>query len=359
MVRQISVLVTLLLFYLPALNAVGHSQSVGPTTQKPTKTSRVVTVPPVIVDTNSFDIPHLRTRLTAAISSDFEVVKDELKTRSNESGGGTYWLAHLKPKRSGYFVLTYRYNYNDSHYSHVERDFLLRIGPAGCRRGPPYSGSYARFCVGDTVIVPIVINTFTEHEFTLTSKPYTSSDDDIFEKERPLESDVKQGDEITNPASDMLRYVGRSSHRMLHRNGGYTLVGSATFVAAQPGRFNLVFGRAVAGDNVAGIPIIVVARGTPVTLLASRQDVRGYSRGDDGSEWVSSSSGDAFMSNVFILQPGDRVSFEYFSARGSAEFERAGGADEDKISLPVISKLPFRLDLGYDFTEWLADYLPR
>jgi hypothetical protein len=146
---------------------------------------------------------------------------------------------------------------------------------------------------------------------------------------------------------------------MLHRNGGYTLVGSATFEAAQPGRFNLVFGRAVAGDNVAGIPIIVVARGTPVTLLASRQDVRGYSRGYDGREWVSSSSGDSFMSNVFILQPGDRVSFEYFSARGSAEFERAGGADEDKISLPVISKLPFRLDLGYDFTEWLADYLPR
>jgi hypothetical protein len=157
----------------------------------------------------------------------------------------------------------------------------------------------------------------------------------------------------------MLRYVGRSSHRNLHRNGGYTLVGFATFEAAQPGRFNLVFGRATAADDAAGISIIVVARGAPVTLLASRQDVRGYSRGYDGREWVSSSSGDAFMSNVLILQPGDRVSFEYFSASRSAGFERAAGADEDKISLPVISKLPFRLNLRYDFTEWLADYLPR
>lgn len=359
MVRQILILGTLLLFCLPALNvyATGHSQS--PAAEKPTKTSRVVTVPPVLLDTNLVDIPQLRTRFTAAMGSEFAVVKDELKTRSNESGGGTYWLAHLKPKHAGYFVLTYRYNYNDSHYSHVERDFLLRIGPAGCRRGPPYSGSYARFCVGDTVIVPIVINTFTEHEFTLTSKPYKSSDDDIFEKERPVDSDVKQGDDIINPASDILRYVGRSSHRNLHRNGGYTLVVSATFEAAQPGRFNLVFGRATAGDDAAGTSIIVVARGAPVTLLASGQDVRGYSRGYDGREWVSSSSGDAFMSNVFILQPGDRVSFEYSSARRSAEYERTGGVDEDKISPPEISKLPFRLNLRYDFTEWLADYLPK
>ena len=69
----------------------------------------------------SVDLEQLRIKFVAAVGKDFEVVKDEMKRRSNASGGGTYWLAHLKPKHPGSFKLIYRYNYNDPHYSHVER----------------------------------------------------------------------------------------------------------------------------------------------------------------------------------------------------------------------------------------------
>ena len=113
--------------------------------------------------TKSVDLDQLRSKLVAAVGKDFEFVKGELDARSNASGGGTYWLAHLKPKHPGSFKLTYRYNYNDPHYSHVEREFGLNVGRKGCRRGVPSYGSYHRFCVGDTIIFPspssITLNT--------------------------------------------------------------------------------------------------------------------------------------------------------------------------------------------------------
>lgn len=300
-------------------------------------------------------LQQLRSRFKAAVTRDFEVVKDEFKEHSNASGGGTYWLVHLKAKHSGYFVLNYRYNYNDPHYSHVQRDFSLNIGAAGCRRGPPYYGSYSRFCVEDTIIVPIIINNFSEHEVKLTSTAYAKEDEAAFEDRYPTSEDRGlNSSQVANPAAEFMRYVGSTSHKMLHRNGGYTLESYAMFEAQRPGRFILSVGAASA-------PIIIVARDTPVTLLASRQEVRGYSRGYDDREYVSSSSGDSFMTDLMILQPGDRISLTYHTSVRSRKFERKerAGDDEPKPVSPLITKLPFTLKTEYNFTEWLVDYLPR
>jgi membrane protein implicated in regulation of membrane protease activity len=51
-------------------------------------------------ETKSVDLEQLRRDFVAVVGKDFEVVKDELKGRSNLSGGGTYWLAHLKAKHT-------------------------------------------------------------------------------------------------------------------------------------------------------------------------------------------------------------------------------------------------------------------
>jgi len=308
------------------------------------------------------DLNSLRAQFQKAVGNDFEVAKDEFKIRDNARGGGSYWLAHVKARHSGYYVLTYSYKENDPHYSHVERDFFLRIGPSGCHRGPPSTGSYARFCVGDTIIVPIIINNFSARAFELKSQKYSIADDDIFEKERPSELNAgTNAASVMNPAADLMRYVGSSSHKMLHRNGGYTLENFATFEAVEPGRLTLAVGTSPRTSPDDGVPIIIVALGTPVTLLASHQDVRGYSQGYDGREWVSSSSGDAFMSNLMILQPGDRISVMYSSSRRSREFERneRSGSESLEQPPPVITKLPFKLKTDYDFTEWLAAYLPK
>jgi hypothetical protein len=327
--------------------------------------------------TKLIDLEQLRRDFVAAVYKDFEVVKGEMKERSNLSGGGTYWLAHIKPRHPGSFKLIYRYNYNDPHYSHVEREFGLNVGRKGCRRGVPNTGWYHRFCVGDTIILPVIVNNFTEHEFSLTSQVYTPEDDAVWEKAYPGWVDVGADQSlVNNPLAEHLKYVGSSSHRLLHRNGGYTLESYAVFEAQSPGRFNLTVSAAypdlpstvLSGIGAGGgVPIIVVSRDTPVTLLASHHDVRGYTVGFNGQEYVSSVSGDAYMTDVMILQPGDRISLKYLTTIRSPDYERRehgandqrAGEDVDKIPAPLIYKNPFALNTEYDFTEWLVDYLPR
>jgi hypothetical protein len=254
----------------------------------------------------------------------------------------------------------------------VEREFGLNVGRKGCRRGVPSYGSYFRFCLSDTIIFPVAIYNFTEHEFTLTSTAYTPEQDAVWERVRPELSDASlESSAVSNPIADHLRYVGSTSHKMLHRNGGYTLEGHAVFEAQSPGRFNLSLSAtfadlpsAVLSSVVAsgGTPIIIVARETPVTLLASGHAVRGYRMGYDGRESVSSTSGDSYMTDVMILQPGDRISLKYYTAIRSARYERrepTAGNSPDIIPPPRITKLPFALNSEYNFTEWLVDYLPR
>ena len=129
--------------------------------------------------------------------------------------------------------------------------------------------------------------------------------------------------------------------RLLHRNGGYTLEGHAVFEAQSPGRFNVTVSANYADLPSAvlsgigaggGIPIIVVSRETPVTLLASSHEVRGYTMGYNGKEYVSSTSGDAYMVDVMILQPGDRISLKYFTTIRSRNYERRERAANDSRS---------------------------
>ena len=68
------------------------------------------------------------------------------------------------------------------------------------------------------------------------------------------------------------------------------------------------------------------------------------------------------MTDLIILQPGDRISLKYFTTIRSRVYERNEGpdtAEPDKVPTPRISKLPFTLNAESNFTGWLADYLPR
>src|SRR5260370_39472391 len=67
------------------------------------------------------DAAVLRARLVAAFDQDFDLVKDEFKTRSVARGGGIYWLARLKPKRTGCFCLQHTYHDRHENYSHIEQ----------------------------------------------------------------------------------------------------------------------------------------------------------------------------------------------------------------------------------------------
>jgi hypothetical protein len=171
---------------------------------------------------------------------------------------------------------------------------------------------------------------------------------------------------VENPSVN-LRYVGRRSHKAFHRSLGYTLYLSAEFEAVKPGKFNLLVNSSAfePGDSrtPVGVPIIVVDRDTPVTLIAGREEVRGYVIGHNGEERLFSTSGNSYMTGLIVLQPGDRVSFTYLTARRGAQFERQGyardgGVDPAENTLPVISVHPFRLDPAHDYSGWLLDHLP-
>ena len=314
------------------------------------------------------DSASLRTNFLAAFGEHFDLLKDEFKSHPSGSGGGRFWLAYVNPKHPGYFALQYRYKPKDPHYSHVEHEIRFGIGPQGCRRGPPDAGVYGRFCVGDTVIIPVVFEPANGYEFKLVKRDTAAEDsktfDELYPNFRNRELDQTA---VANPSAS-LRYVGRGSHKALHRSPGYTLYLYADFEAVKPGKFNLGLGSsAYTGPSdkapTGSIPIIVVDRGTPVTLIAGREETRGFSMGDNGKEWLFSTSGNSYMTNLIVIQPGDRISFSYFSARRTAEFERRGyarpdGVDPAEGTLPVISVHPFALETQHDFGGWLVKYLP-
>ena len=311
----------------------------------------------------------LRASFLATFGNDFELVQDKITSRSNESGGGAFWLAFVKARQPGYFTLQYSFKRDDKHYSHEEREIHITVAPKGCRRGPPSSGVYPRFCMGDTIIVPVLVSGGSGFEFKLTKQaPAADEDWKTFAEKYP---DFRDGDldktPVTNP-SESLRYVGRRAHKMFHRSPGYTLQLLADFEAVKPGKFNLLVSSSaysgLADMTTAGsIPIIVVDRSTPLTLIAGREEVRGFTMGHNGQEYVSSTSGNSYMTSLIVLQPGDRISVLYLSAIRSPQFERhgytrPGGVDPAEATLPVISVHPFALETKYDFGGWLVDYLP-
>ena len=315
------------------------------------------------------DSASLRAGFLAAFGNDFELVKDEIAPRSNEQGGGMFWLAYVRARGPGYFSLQYSFKRDDKHYSHEEREIPVSVAPKGCRRGPPSSGVYSRFCMGDTIIIPVMVAGASSHEFKLTKRePPEDEDWKTFDEKYPnfRDRDLEKTP-VANPSQN-LQYVGRRSHKMLHRRLGYTLQLFADFDAVKPGRFNLlVSSSAYLGRSdktpEGSIPIIVVDRGTPVTLIAGREEVRGFTMGHNGQEYVSSTSGNSYMTSLIVLQPGDRISVLYLSARRDPLFERQGyarpgGVDPAEAKAPVISVHPFALDTKYDFGAWLVDYLP-
>jgi hypothetical protein len=305
----------------------------------------------------------LRTRFIAAFGSNFDLTDDQLKTRTVERGGGTFWLAFVKPKRTGYFYLQYRYREGEP-LEIREHEIRFIVGSQGCRRGPPDSGVYGRFCLGDTIIVPVLVNNYSAHEFKLTKAEYTDGRDEPAKSSGSYSLDQSP---IVNAAAPTVRYLGRSSHRLLHRIPGYTLDLSAHFQAEQPGRMNLYVtaegGSAVDPRGFDGVPVIVLPRDAPATLIAGREEVRGYRKGYDGREYVASWSGNSYMTNVLILQPGDQISVNYFSIVRRSDYV-GGRFDENKPDpseklKPLINVRPFAPDARYDFTEWIVDYLPK
>jgi hypothetical protein len=299
------------------------------------------------------DTSQLRQALAAALGGDFRIVRHELSPGTPERTG-PFWLVFAQPTRSGDFALSYRYQYVDQArperplYTHVVHDSYIRVGERGCWRR-----RQARdICMGDTIILPFVIGPHYGHLFTVT---YRGPDTGrlLSEDSRGLSPGV---DSIANPAAPQLRLVGWGTSVQQHRRPGATMVHNATFEAGAPGRFNLALSPRIEGVPTSavatsgGTPVIVVPRGQPVTVLLEREQVTGI----DSINNFRSNSGNQYLTSHLLLQPGDRISFEFGRL---VQNGRDPGGHVPRPA-PVIARAPFALDVGRGFDAWVIDHLP-
>ncbi len=293
----------------------------------------------------------LRRSLAETLGEHFEVARERLTRRSNWHGGQLYWLAHLRAKRPGEYYVVYKYRYKDRVrpqdplYTFVEHQTLVRVGPRGCSRRPRNNS----VCVGDTFILPVVVNDYTEHTFSLAAQPYKPGDPSTEKALRGMDEAGLQRETVPNPAEKFMKYLGSRAHYSPHRALGYTVTYMATFEAVAPGSFNFTVG-------ASSMPIVVVGPGDAVTVLSSGDNVHGY------TERFSSRSGNNYQTTPVILQVGERLTLHYggYSVRGRS----ARGENKEEIEAgikdhpPVITLLPFRVDPAQVFNEWVVEFLP-
>lgn len=323
------------------------------------------------------DTSELRRSFVEAFGEDFELVQDEVARRSTWNGGGQFWLAHVKAKRSGHFKLKYKYRYvdttrpNDPLYEFVEHEIPVWVGPRGCRRRVQ-DRNYTDVCLGDTIIVPVVLQNFHGHTFSLAGRELRPQSEPLAES---LKMDVAARAEedkklhaapVANPAGEFLKYVGSKAFYSPHRAPGFTMSFYATFEALKPGSFNLSLGAQASGDlplglmsGGGGLPVIIVEKGTPLTLLASGEYVNSY------GDRFSSGTGNGYLTTPVFMQPGDRITLQFhgYSVRGSKrEREREAAASDPaeavKRVAPVISIGPFYVNPEDGFNQLIVDHLP-
>jgi hypothetical protein len=306
------------------------------------------------------DTARLHQSLAAALGPDFDVVHGELRADTPERTG-TFWLAHARPRRSGDYHLRYTYEYRDRHrpadplYTHVEHTSVIRVGEEGCWR----RHEHRDVCLGDVLILPVVAGdpagAYTGHTFTLVRRG------DAGDSPPPpaAAEAAPEADATPNPAAAHLRYLGSRVEVMPHRARGATAVVRAEFEAHAPGAFNLSVrppGPDTAATQTAAgsIPIVVVPRGHPVTVLLANERVRSYH--ESGS--FASHRGNQYLTTVLLLQPGDRISLQYYttSVRGR-DFSPAEEEDMRTMA-PILSTHPFAVTVRDRFNGWITEHLP-
>lgn len=290
------------------------------------------------------DTAELRRAFAGVLGDDFEIVGTELHSGLRERSG-TFWLAHLRPRHSGDYQIRYTHAYIDRVrlerplYTHVEHTATIRVGEAGClRRARAWDA-----CLGDVVIVPVVAGDaagpFADHAFELTRRgPGQDS---------PSARVQAVHHPISTPAEPQLRLVGTRVDEMPHRSLGATVEGNAVFEAAEPGALTLSLG----GREV---PVVVVARGTPVTVLLRNERVRSY----HATDGFSSHTGNQYLTDVLLLQPGDRVSLPFLHRTIHGADFTAEEREAFRRAVPDVAVHPFRVAVEERFNAFLAAHLP-
>lgn len=289
----------------------------------------------------------MRQRLAATLGSDFEVIHTELHAGLS-TRAGTFWLAHVRPLRSGDYAFRYvreyhdRFRPDDPMYTHVEHATRFSVGERECLR----RAERRLACVGDVIVIPVVAGDgrgpLGGHVFEASRRGDAGTWGATV---KPAPRDDRAAT-ARNPAAPHLRYLGVSLEEMPHRAIGETVEVSAAFEAGAPGALELSVGGVT-------VPVVIVERGVPVTVLLDQEQTRAFHR--DGP--FASHTGDWYPTDVLLLQPGDRIDVQILSR----SIHGSGFTEEEREAFrrtPEIAVGPFRMDRARRFNAFLADHLP-
>lgn len=294
------------------------------------------------------DTAQIRQAFAAALGGDFQIVRTELHSGLRERGG-YFWTAHVRPLRSGDYSLHYVHEYidrfkpHDPTYTHVEHTTAFSVGEAGCARRA--EGRTA--CLGDVIVIPITAGDgwgpLGGHVFEASRR----GDAGAWQRfEEPAPEDDRAAT-TPNPAAPHLRYLGARLDDSPHRSLGETVHVSAVFEAGEPGALEL----AVASITV---PVVVVARGTPVTVLLEHERIRQYHQ----TAPFASHLGSSYSTNVLLLQPGDRMDVEFLTRTIHGSDFTDAEEEVFRRTPPEIAVRPFRVDREWGFNAFIAGHLP-
>mgnify|MGYP001582425482 FL=1 len=229
----------------------------------------------------------LRKNFSEATQNDFEIVKDYVNQRPVARGGETFWLVHVKPKRSGHYALKYSFKFTHkfSHPEEGENELYIRVGEKNCKRYNDNNYGLSNICLGDTVIVPIRIDQRVGHQFSLKSTYQDGGN--IGKTESKRSPNVTEILPAINQLDKHLKYLGTVRSVMPHRNyGAETVTYTAYFEAKEPGRFNFTTTTIADNEKISetkelnpldAFPIIILKPETSITALVYHENTINYS----------------------------------------------------------------------------------
>lgn len=305
------------------------------------------------------DLKLLKQLFVNEFGKDFQFVKGELKNNTIESEQRQYWLAHVKPKQTGFFTIKYSYQYADKFYSYGETEMKIAVGGKNGSRYPQVVRERGYFCLGDTIVIPIRLTRFSKHTFTLESK-YIKAEE--IEQSRETYNHYKTQltpDKVPNPVEENLKYLGKHRQDQLFRSGGGNFTYLAIFEAKKIGKFNIILSGETNKGRISlrSEPVIIIERGTPITSLVPEETSTFYIK----DQRYSSAYQQNYESNLMILHPGDVVAVPFLFLHAKSWLDKKSSLTEGDIRslnpTPTIQKQPFSIKTEDGFNKWVNDLL--
>lgn len=312
-----------------------------------------------------FDPVQVQSNFEAASAEYFDYVKSELSGLDSEKRNDLYWLAHVKPKKPGHYYVRYTFKYNDRFYTSGDFKIAVRVGRPNCDRQSGGIG-ISRFCLGDTVILPVRAANRYDYEFSIK---YTRDGDPETERQQSYGT-LPDPPAVNNPLAANIKYIGTARGEMFHRSGGSTISYSAVFKAIAPGRFNIVLSRhsdmseQIKPVEGTGTPVLIVAPGESITALAMHEDTINYA--DDGK--FKSTSGGTFPTTLLVLRPGDTFSLPFASSATygpgnkpllNSPLVKNNDTGLRAIPVPEIQSVKFFMDPKFSYNQFIADFFNK